>query len=58
MKPFTVFTCAQTEVDRIARTVLFQGIRISKGNFPTLPDKGAAYAADGAGDRRVGRGRR
>ena len=42
----SIFATARTEVDGVARTVMFQDIHITKSNFPTLPDKGAAYAAE------------
>ncbi len=41
-----VFAHARTEVDRAARTVTFVDMTISKSNFPTLPDQGAAYAVE------------
>ncbi len=41
-----VFATARTEVDRVARTVVFNDLAITKSNFPTLPDQGAAYAAE------------
>lgn len=41
----TVFATARTEVDHETRTVVFSDISITKSNFPTLADKGAAYVA-------------
>ncbi len=41
-----VFATARTEVDRVARTVVFNDLVITKSNFPTLPDQGAAYATE------------
>ena len=41
-----VFATARTEVDRVARTVVFNDLAITKSNFPTLPDQGAAYAGE------------
>ena len=42
----SVFATARTEVDRASRTVTFNDLSITKSNFPTLPDQGAAYAAE------------
>jgi hypothetical protein len=42
----SVLATARTEVDRVARTVVFNDVNITKSNFPTLPDQGAAYAAE------------
>jgi hypothetical protein len=39
-----VFATARTQVDKVARTVVFENLTISKIDFPTLPDRGAAYA--------------
>ncbi len=41
-----IFATARTQVDKVARTVVFENLRISKIDFPTLPDRGAAYAAE------------
>jgi hypothetical protein len=41
-----VFATARTQVDKVARTVVFENLKITKSNFPTLPDHGAAYAAE------------
>ncbi len=34
---------ARTQVDRINRMVTFEDLKLTKSNFPTLPDQGAAY---------------
>ncbi len=36
---------ANTRVDRVSRTVTLDGLVIVKSDFPTLPDRGAQYAA-------------
>ena len=41
-----IFASARTQVDKVMRTVVFENLRISKIDFPTLPDHGAAYAAE------------
>jgi len=41
-----IFATARTQVDRVARTVVFENLRITKTDFPTLPNRGAAYAAE------------
>ena len=41
-----VFASARTQVDRITRTVVFENMKISKLDFPTLPDRGAAYSTE------------
>jgi hypothetical protein len=41
-----VFATARTQVDRVARTVVFENLKITKSDFPTLPNRGAAYAAE------------
>lgn len=41
-----VFASARTHVDKITRTVVFDDLKITKSDFPTLPDRGASYAAD------------
>ena len=41
-----VFATARTQVDKVARTVVFENLNITKSDFPTLPDHGAAYAAE------------
>jgi hypothetical protein len=37
---------ARTEVDKVARTVVFEDMKITKTDFPTLPDRGAAYTTE------------
>ena len=39
-----IFATARTQVDKVARTVVFENLKITKIDFPTLPDRGAAYA--------------
>ena len=41
-----IFATARTQVDKVARTVVFENLKIAKSDFPTLPDRGAAYAAE------------
>jgi hypothetical protein len=41
-----IFASTRTQVDKVLRTVTFEDLRISKIDFPTLPDHGAAYAAE------------
>ncbi len=41
-----IFANARTEVDKVARTVVFEDLKVAKANFPTLPDHGAAYTAE------------
>jgi hypothetical protein len=40
-----IFATARTQVDKVLRTVTFEDLRISKIDFPTLPDRGTAYLA-------------
>jgi hypothetical protein len=40
-----IFATTRTQVDKVLRTVTFENLQISKIDFPTLPDRGAAYAA-------------
>lgn len=40
-----IFANARTQVDKVARTVVFEDLKITKTDFPTLPDRGARYAA-------------
>lgn len=42
----TVTATVRTQVDRVARTVVFEDMRIAKLDFPTLPDKGASFNAE------------
>jgi len=37
---------ARTQVDKVARTVVFENLKFSKIDFPTLPERGASYAAE------------
>ena len=39
----TIWATARTEVDRIARMVTLHDLILTKSDFPTLADKGAAY---------------
>jgi hypothetical protein len=41
-----VWGSARTEVDRVARQVTLQDLRLTRSNFPTLPDNGAAYLSE------------
>ena len=41
-----IFATARTQVDRVARTVVFENLQVTKSNFPALPNGGAAYAAE------------
>ncbi len=41
-----IFATARTQVDRVARTVVFEKLKITKTDFPTLPNRGAAYSAE------------
>ena len=41
-----VFATARTQVDKVMRTVVFENLKITKSDFPTLPNHGAAYAAE------------
>src|SRR5215831_19477591 len=38
-----IWGSARTEVDRVARRVTLEDLRLTRSNFPTLPDNGAAY---------------
>ncbi len=40
------FATARTQVDKVARTVVFENLNVTKVDFPTLPDRGAQYAAE------------
>ena len=40
-----VFATARTQVDKVARTVVFENLKVTKTDFPTLPNRGAGYAA-------------
>lgn len=41
-----IIATARTQVDKLLRTVTFENLRISKIDFPTLPNHGAAYATE------------
>jgi hypothetical protein len=41
-----IFATTRTQVDRVARTVVFENLRITKTDFPALPDHGAAYTSE------------
>ena len=41
-----IFATARTQVDKVARTVVFENLQITKSDFPTLPNHGAAYTAE------------
>ena len=41
-----LFATARTQVDKVARTVVFENLTVGKSDFPLLPDRGAAYAAE------------
>ena len=38
-----IWATARTQVNRVTRIVVLEDIRLTKSNFPTLPDQGAAY---------------
>jgi hypothetical protein len=40
-----IFATTRTQIDKVLRTVTFENLKISKIDFPTLPNRGAAYAA-------------
>jgi hypothetical protein len=42
----TIVGTARTQVDRVLRTVTLENLRVAKIDFPTLPDRGASYAAE------------
>ena len=41
-----MFATARTQVDKVKRTVVFENLKITKSDFPTLPDRGASFAAE------------
>jgi hypothetical protein len=41
-----VFATARTQVDKDARMVVFENLKITKADFPTLPNHGAEYTAE------------
>jgi len=40
-----IFATARTQVDKVERVVVFENLKITKSDFPTLPNHGAQYAA-------------
>src|SRR5262245_37112717 len=38
-----IWATARTQVNRVSRIVVLEDIKLTKSNFPTLPDKGASY---------------
>ena len=42
----TFFATARTQVDRVARTVVLENLKIYRSDFPLLPDRGVQYAAE------------
>jgi hypothetical protein len=38
-----IWATARTQVNRVTRIVVLEDIKLTKSNFPTLPDNGAAY---------------
>ena len=40
-----LFATARTDVDRVARRVTFEDVKVTKLDFPALPDRGASYLA-------------
>ena len=42
----SIVASARTQVDKVLRTVTFQNLKISKIDFPTLPERGAAYSTE------------
>jgi hypothetical protein len=40
-----VFATARTQVDKVTRMVVFENLKITKSDFPTLPNHGAQYSA-------------
>ena len=50
-----IFATARTQVDKVARTVVFENLQVTKSDFPTLPNRGAALRRRAAeGSRRAG----
>ncbi len=41
-----IFANARTQVDKVARTVVFEDFKFTKTDFPTLPNHGAAYTTE------------
>jgi hypothetical protein len=48
-----IFATARTQIDKVLRTVTFENLRISKIDFPTLPEHGAGYASNCRPDSRA-----
>ena len=42
----TFFATARTQVDRVARTVVLENLKVYRSDFPLLPDRGAQYATE------------
>jgi hypothetical protein len=40
-----IWATARTQVDRVSRIVALEGFTVTRGDFPTLPDRGASYVA-------------
>jgi hypothetical protein len=38
-----IWATARTQVNRVSRIVVLEDIKLTKSNFPTLPDQGASY---------------
>src|SRR5262249_2904188 len=38
-----IWSTARTQVNRVSRIVVLEDIKLTKSNFPTLPDNGTAY---------------
>ena len=45
-----IFGTVRTQVDKAARTVMLDDLKITKTEFPTLPDRGAGYTAELQGE--------
>jgi hypothetical protein len=41
-----IFATVRTQVDKVARTVVFEDYNVTKVDFPTLPNRGAGYSAE------------
>ena len=41
-----IFATARTQVDKATRMVVFENLKITKSDFPALPDHGAQYSAE------------
>ena len=40
-----IWATARTQVDRVSRIVALEDFKVTRSNFPTLPDQGASYVA-------------